>query len=49
MLITIYYVIMQKTKSPGKSEEDVKITFCKSQEEQKHWKIPVLVSLLKKV
>ena len=48
MLITIY-VIMQKTKSPGKSEEDVKITFCKSQEEQKHWKIPVLVSLLKKV
>ena len=28
--LTIYYVIIQKTMSPQKSEEDVMIKFCKS-------------------
>ena len=27
--LTIYYVIIQKTMSPQKSEEDVMIKFCK--------------------
>ena len=30
MLLTIYYVIIQKTTSRRKSEEDVMIKFCKS-------------------
>ena len=35
MLLTIYDVTMQKTMSPLKSEEDVMIKFCKSQEGRK--------------
>ena len=31
VLLTIYYVIIQKTMSPRKSEEDIIITFCQKQ------------------
>ena len=31
MLLTIYDVIIQKTMSPRKSEEDVMIKFCQKQ------------------
>ena len=30
VLLTIYYVTIQKAMSPRKSEEDVMIKFCKS-------------------
>ena len=30
VLLTIYYVIIQKTMSPRKSEEGIMIKFCKS-------------------
>ena len=30
VLLTIYYVIIQKTMSPRKSEQDVMIKFCES-------------------
>ena len=31
MLVTICYVVIQKTMSPRKSEEDVMIKFCQKQ------------------
>ena len=31
MLLTNYYVVVQKTMFPQKSEEDVMITFCQKQ------------------
>ena len=36
MLLTIYYVIIQKTMSPRKSDEGFMIKFSKSEEGQKH-------------
>ena len=31
MLLAVYYVIIQKTMSPRKSEEDVMTKFCQKQ------------------
>ena len=45
MLLTIYDVIIQKTMSPRKSEEDVMTKFCKSYEGQKQSFIDVLKNL----
>ena len=35
VLLTIYYVIIQKTMSPRKSEEDVTIKFCSEISQEK--------------
>ena len=45
MLLTVYDVIIQKTMSPRKSEEDFMVKFCKSWEGQKQAFADVLKNL----
>ena len=47
MLLTIYYVTIQKTMSPRNSEEDVMINFVRSSRSQMFFKINVLKKLCK--